>query len=274
MESKRVVLHLVSPSSGELIDLLARSVVGQLDHLDVERFVWNLVRSIERVNEVLAIVAETRGVVFHTLSHEENRQALEDGCRIIEVPCLFVLDPFVTTLAEHTGATVRFRASPRDRMDEEYFRRLDAMRFTLAHDDGIGGHDIENAEVVLVGVSRVTKTPTCMYLAHRGVRAANVPLVPGMPAIDALCRAKKPLIVGLTIQPDQLARIRARRLSMLKQKPNDAYADLDVIRGEILDARRLFARNGWPVIDVTNQSIEQTAAMIMELLKRRQRQSA
>lgn len=272
MESKHVVLHLVSPSSGELIDLLARSVLGQLENLNAERFVWNLVRSIERVNEVLAVIAETRGVVFHTLSEKTNRRALEEGCGVLDVPCLFVLEPFVSTLADHTGAVVRFRASPRDMMDEEYFRRLDAMRFTLAHDDGIGGHDIESAEVVLVGVSRVTKTPTCMYLAHRGVRAANVPLVPGMPVVDALSKTKKPLIVGLTMQPEYLVRIRAKRLTMLKQNPGDAYADLDVVRREVLDARRLFARNNWPVIDVTSQSIEQTSAMIMELLKVRQAQ--
>jgi hypothetical protein len=273
-------LHLVSPTSGELVDLLARISVAQLIGVSASRQLWTMVRSRPQIDEVLAAIGRKPGFVLHTLADTELSQALETGCRRLEVPCMAVLQPFIHALARHTGAEVRLRVSARDIMDDDYHRRLNAMRYTLAHDDGLGSHDLAGADVVLIGVSRATKTPTCMYLAHRGIKAANIPLVPGAPLPEELTakgagrgagKGKGPLIVGLTIDPARLATVRKERLEMLSQSRETAYGDVDAVTEEVVTARRLFVRQGWPVIDVTNRSIEQTAGLIMDMLKRHQR---
>ena len=267
--TKTIVFHLVSPSAGERLELLARTIAGQLENVTAERHLWKMVRDEDTVGRVLAGAAEKGGFVLHTIAEPAIRRLLEQGCQRLDVPCMFVLEPFVATVATHFGASIRYRASARDVMDDESSRRLDAMRFTLAHDDGLALQDIESADVVLLGVSRATKTPTCMYLAHRGVKAANVPLVPGVALPQVVIKAKKPLKVGLTIAPEHLVRVRQERLQMLKQNRATAYSDIEAVSEEVKNIRRMLARYGWPVIDVTHKSIEQTAAMIMELLKRR-----
>jgi hypothetical protein len=154
-------------------------------------------------------------------------------------------------------------------LDNEYFARIDAMSFALTHDDGQSPWGLDEADVVLVGVSRTSKTPTCLYLANRGIKAANVPYVPGVPLPPELIIAKHPLIVGLTNDPERLIQIRRNRLSMLHHDGSTDYTDLDAVRAEVREARRVFAEHHWQVIDVTRRSIEETAAAIMKLLARR-----
>jgi regulator of PEP synthase PpsR (kinase-PPPase family) len=154
-------------------------------------------------------------------------------------------------------------------LDAEYFNRIDAMTFALVHDDGQATWNLDEADIVLVGVSRTSKTPTCMYLANRGMKAANVPIVPGIALPDGLFRATRPLIVGLTNDPNRLVQIRRNRLRMLHQKEETDYIDLEVVKKEVATAQRYFLAHGWPVIDVTRRSIEETAAAIMALLDRR-----
>jgi regulator of PEP synthase PpsR (kinase-PPPase family) len=269
----RVVLHLVSPASGDLVEVMARTLVAQLADVAPVRHFWQMVRKRKDVEAVLAGVAEKGGFVLHTIIDGEMRQTLEDGCSSLDVPCMFVFEPFLGSIAAHFGAELRQDASPRIVMDEAYSRRIEAMRYTLGHDDGLGQQDLEIADVVLLGVSRVTKTPTCMYLAHRGIKAANVSLVAGVPLPDAVVNAEKPLKVGLTLAPRQLAEIRRKRFDMPTQNNGNAYSDIDAVAEEVREVRRMFARRGWPVIDVTSRSIDQTATMIMDLLQRR-RQAA
>ena len=152
--------------------------------------------------------------MLHTIIDKEIRHKLEDGCRKIDVPCMFVFEPFLGAITSHFNAELRQHASPRIVMDEAYSRRIEAMRYALGHDDGLGQQDLEQADIVLLGVSRVTKTPTCMYLAHRGIKAANVSLVAGAPLPDAVVNAKRPLKVGLTLAPRQLAEIRRNRFNV------------------------------------------------------------
>jgi regulator of PEP synthase PpsR (kinase-PPPase family) len=228
-----------------------------------------MVRRLGQVPEILAAVAEAPGYVLHSISHTDIREALEEGCGRLRVPCQFALEPLITRLSEHSGAAVQFHTSSGDAFDEDYYRRVEAMKYTLAHDDGIASDDLDGADVIVVGVSRATKTPTCMYLASRGIKAANVPLVPGSPLPDGLERAERPLVVGLTVDPARLALVRAARLKALREDASTDYADVDALRKEVLDARRLFVRLGWPIIDVTHRSIEQTASLIIEMLKTR-----
>ncbi len=266
---KRLVLHLVSHATGELIEMLARNAVIQLGGVEVERRLWKMVRRVDQLPEILSTIADTPGFVLHSISHSDVREALEGGCRLLHLPYQFSLEPLVGRLAEYSGAAVQSHNSLGDAFDEDYFRRVEAMKYTLAHDDGIGSDDIEGADVVVVGVSRATKTPTCLFLASRGIKAANVPLVPGTPPPVSLLRAKAPLVVGLTIDPARLAIVRAARLRTLNDEANTDYADLDCLRKEVLEARRLFVRYGWPTIDATRRSIEQTASMIIDLLRKR-----
>lgn len=249
--------------------MLARNAVAQLEGVVVDRRLWKMVRRMDQLPEILAAIGETRGFVIHSLATTDLREALENGCRRLQVPCFFALEPLVSALSEQFGAPVVFRSSARDIIDEDYYHRIEAMKYTLAHDDGIAVQDLNDADVVLVGVSRATKTPTCMYLASRGVKAANVPLVPGVPPPETLMRAKRPLIVGLTLDPVRLATVRTARLASLKEKRSTDYTDVDALRKEVQDARRLFARRGWPALDVTHRSIEQTASLIIEMLKKR-----
>jgi len=269
VSKKVIVLHLVSHASGELVEMLARNAVGQLTGLKVDRRMWKMVRHLGQVPEILAAVARSPGYVIHSINHTDVRQALEEGCSRLGVPCHFALEPLIGRLAEYSGARVQSSTSSRDPFDEDYYRRIEAMKFTLAHDDGIASDDLDSADVIVVGVSRATKTPTCMYLASRGIKAANVPLVPGIPPPAAVLRARSTLVVGLTIDPGHLSRVRSQRLLALHDDENISYADIEALRREVRDAQRLFIRCGWPIIDVTDGSIEHTAATIIELLKAR-----
>ena len=264
----KVVLHLVSPASGDLVEVMARTLVAQLADVTPVRHFWQMVRKPKDLEKVLAGVAEKRGFVLHTIIDVGLRQSLEDGCRGLDIPCMFVFEPFLGSIATHFGTELRQHASPRIVMDEAYARRVEAMSYTLGHDDGLGQQDLEIADVVLLGVSRVTKTPTCMYLAHRGIKAANVSLVAGVPLPDAVVNASKPLKVGLTLTPRKLAEIRRKRFDVPTTNSGSDYSDIDAVTQEVREVRRMFARKGWPVIDVTSRSIDQTATMIIDLLQR------
>jgi regulator of PEP synthase PpsR (kinase-PPPase family) len=268
-----MVLHLVSHASGELVELVARNAVAQLADARVDRNTWKFVRSLGQLPEILVAIAAKPGFVFHSLSAVDLRQSLEEGCSNLHLPCMFVLEPFVSRLAEHFTREVHFRASARDVIDEDYYRRVEAMKYALSHDDGVGSEALDDADVVLLGVSRATKTPTCMYLASCGVKAANVPLVPGVPLPENIQRLKGPLVVGLTVDPARLARVRKARLESFGQKGEGDYADFEAISQELREARRMIVRRGWSVIDVTSRSIEQTAGMILDLLAARRKRA-
>jgi [pyruvate, water dikinase]-phosphate phosphotransferase / [pyruvate, water dikinase] kinase len=263
------VMYLVSHASGELVEMLARNAVTQLDGVEVKRRLWKMIRRPDQIPEILSVVASSPGYVLHSITHRDVREALETGCRLLAIPCQFALEPLIGQLAEFTGAEIQSHNSSGDAFDEDYYRRVEAMKYTLAHDDGIGSDDLDGADVIVVGVSRTTKTPTCMYLASRGIKAANVALVPGSPPPSGLLRAREPLIVGLTINPARLAVVRAARLRKLNDEENAGYADAECLRQEVLEARRLFTRCGWPVIDTSQRAIEQTAAMIIDMLRKR-----
>lgn len=265
--ARAIILHLVSHASGELVEMIARNSIAQLEGVSVERHLWKMVRNLGRVPEILAEIAKRPGIVFHSIADADIRSSLETGCHQLALPCQFVLEPFVSQISEFFGATIHFRTAVRDSIDEDYYRRVEAMKFTLAHDDGVGCDHLEDADVILMGVSRATKTPTCMYLASRGIKAANVPLVPGVPLPEGVIAAKSPLKVGLTISPALLSSIRQSRLLRLNEEATTDYSEPDSVAQEVLQARRLCLRHGWRVLDVTNRSIEQTAATIIALLQ-------
>ncbi|MFO1205340.1 MAG: pyruvate, water dikinase regulatory protein [Burkholderiales bacterium] len=268
--SKPIVLHLVSHASGELVEMLARNAVAQLEDVTVERKLWKMVRRLGQIPEILGAIAGSRGYVIHSISHTDVREALEGGCYQMRVPCQFALEPLIGQLAKHFDVSVHTSTSSADEFDDDYYRRVEAMKYALTHDDGVDSHHLDDADVIVVGVSRSTKTPTCMYLASRGIKAANVPLVPGLPAPDGLLNAKGPLVVGLTVSPNRLATVRTARMKELKLlQHNSDYVDVDALKREVTEARRLCAQRGWPVVDTTYSSIENTAERIIDMLRAR-----
>ena len=268
-DMKTFHVHLVSDSTGETVGTVARASLVQFDDIQATEHIWRLVRTEVQMQEVIAGVQRNPGFVLFTLVSKELRRSLESGCRRLQVPCVSVLDPIVAALAGYLGAEIHARPGRQHVMDAEYFGRIDAMDFVLNHDDGQATVDLDEADVVLVGVSRTSKTPTSIYLANRGIKTANVPLVPGCAVPPEVLAVKRPLIVGLTKDPRQLVQIRKQRLKLLKQEDNTDYVDIEMVSQEIKEALRLFAKHAWPVIDVTRRSIEETAATIMELYNRR-----
>jgi regulator of PEP synthase PpsR (kinase-PPPase family) len=259
-------IHLVSDSTGETLNAMARAVCARFtDILPIEH-IYALVRSTRQLDRALEEIAGAPGVVMHTIIDPTLRTALEEGCRRLEMPCIAALDPVVSAMSRYLGARISTRVGAQHALNNDYFDRIEALDYAIAHDDGQGGQDLTQADVILVGVSRTSKTPTCIYLAHRGVRAANVPLVPGRPPPEELFTLKNTLIVGLMTTPERLIQIRRNRLLSLKESRESDYVETDAVRAEIIAARRLFEKQGWPIIDVTRRSVEETAAAIINLL--------
>ena len=259
-------IHLVSDSTGETLNAMARAVCARFDNVLPIEHIYALVRSPRQLERALGDIEEAPGIVLHTIVDDKLRADLEEGCRRLDQPCIPALDPLVSALSRYLGASTTTRVGAHLRLDTDYFNRMDALNYAIGHDDGQGGQDLDQADVVLVGVSRTSKTPTSIYLAHRGVRAANVPLVPGRPIPEKLLQLKKALVVGLIISPDRLLQIRRNRLLSLKENRESTYIDGDAVRDEIIQARRLYERHGWPVIDVSRRSVEETAAAILNLM--------
>lgn len=261
-------LHLVSDATGETINSVARACLVQFEGVEPVEHVWALIRTPGQIEKVLAAIGANPGPVLFTMVNEQLRVLLQDGCRRLQIPCIPVLDPVIAALSSYLGLKSRGLPGRQHELDAEYFMRIDAMSFALSHDDGQFSHDYDNADVVLVGVSRTSKTPTCIYLANRGIKAANVPIVPGWSLPAELLVARRPLVVGLTKDPTQLVHIRRNRLHMLSHAEQTDYVDPEVVKKEVAMARRLCGEHGWPVIDVTRRSIEETAASIIQMLVR------
>ena len=262
-------IHLVSDSTGETLNALARAVCARFENVLPIEHIYALVRSKRQLERALSDIEDAPGVVIHTIVDDKLREALEEGCRRLDMPCIPALDPLVSAMSRYLGYATTTRVGAHLRLDTDYFNRMDALNYAIGHDDGQGGQDLEQADVILVGVSRTSKTPTCIYLAHRGVRAGNVPLVPGRPPPEKLFNLQKALIVGLLISPDRLIQIRRNRLLSLNEHRESTYIDQDSVRDEVINARRLYERHGWPTIDVTRRSVEETAAAVINLLSTR-----
>jgi regulator of PEP synthase PpsR (kinase-PPPase family) len=261
-------IHLVSDATGETLNSMTRACLAQFEGVGVSEHSWTLIRTTGQMQKVLQGIRQNPGLVLYTIVDDKLRNLLVTNCRDAGVTLVPVLDPVMTALAAHFGQTAKGLSGRQHAMDQDYFDRIEAMDYALAHDDGQSARNYEDADVILVGVSRSSKTPTCVYLANRGIKAANVPIVPGCPLPGELFAIKRPLVVGLTKDPSQLVQIRKNRLQMIARDEADSdYVDLNAVRDEVVQARRLCSENNWPVLDVTRRSIEETAATIMQLLQ-------
>jgi hypothetical protein len=267
-EKKRRHLYLISDSTGETVRSIAKACAVQFENIEVVEHVWPMVRSRRALDIALEDIERHPGIVFYTLLNPDLVAAIEDACRVKKVPCISVMEPFITAMAKFFGEEVRGLPGRQHALDAEYFARIEAINFVMAHDDGQKNEQLHQAEVILVGVSRTSKTPTCIYLANRGVKAANVPIVPHIPLPESLFRTKS-LVVGLTEDPARLVEIRRNRMRLQDGGRESSYTSLENVKEEVAESRRLFAKHGWPVIDVTRRSIEETAAAVLQLMQQR-----
>jgi regulator of PEP synthase PpsR (kinase-PPPase family) len=274
MTTLRMNLHLVSDATGETLNSISRATVSQFEHVSIIYHRWSLIRTRFQLHRVLEGIETEPGPVLSTVIDKALRADLETTCQRLGVAVVNVLDPVMTLLQEQIGEQAIARPGRQYVLDADYFRRIDAMHYVLAHDDGQAQAGIAEADVVLVGVSRSSKTPTSFYLANRGVKAANVPLVPGLPDPPGLEDPVCP-VVGLTLDPAALIEIRRHRLRLIAtggsagalRQDSSEYVDTEAVKAELLWARRICARRGWPVVDVTRRSIEETAATVLQLME-------
>lgn len=260
-------LHLVSDATGETLIAVSRAAAAQYQGISAIEHVYPLVRSSAQLDRVLNELEASPGIVLYTLVEPELAKRLEDACRDYGCPCLSVLDPVLMLFQSYLGTASTQRPGAQHVLNGEYFKRIDALNYTMIHDDGQLPHDLDSADVVLVGISRTSKTPTSIYLANRGIKTANIPLVPNIPPPPQLETARKPLIVGLVATPERIVQIRQNRLLTLNAPEDSPYVDKAAVTEEVAFSRKLCARNNWPVIDVTRRSIEETAAAILELYR-------
>lgn len=268
-ESKVFHVHLVSDATGETINNIARACLVQFEGVRVEEHFWSLIRSRLQLDLVFEGLRQWPGLVLYTFVDENMRKSLNDFCHVHALPSLSVLEPVLSSMAMYFGTAYDQNPGRQHVLDADYFARIDAMDFAMSLDDGNKKDKLEEADVVILGVSRTSKTPTCIYLSHRGIRAANVPIVPGIDIDLDFKSLKNPLIVGLTKDPDSLVETRLTRIRQMQDEEKTNYTDPDEVRSEVLQARRLYAKLGCPVIDVTRRSIEETAAEIITLLNKR-----
>jgi hypothetical protein len=265
----RLHLHLVSDSTGETLEMVAKAALAQFDSVETVKHFWPMARSEGHVERIMADIARNPGLVLYTLVNEDVRRVLESRCRAFGLPMVAALDPVVHALSQLLGQTAKARPGGQHLLDAAYFARVEAIQYTIAHDDGVGAEDWEQADIVLAGVSRSSKTPTSIYLANRGYKTANIPIVVESPPPPSLFALRNPLIVGLVTNPERLIQIRRNRLLSLNQQPDTDYVDQDAVNREVAFARRMFADNAWPVIDMTRRSIEEAAAAIINLYNER-----
>ena len=263
-------IYLVSDSTGDTVDHVAKACLVQFGEFEAIEHIWTMVRSAEQVKRITRALKAKPGFVLYTIVNRNNRVLLQEGCRALHIPCISVIDPIVDALSSYLGAESIGRPGGQHVLDADYFSRIAAMQFALSHDDGQSVQNIEEADIVLLGVSRTSKTPTSIYLANRGIKTANIPIVPGCPLPETLFNLKMPLVIGLTKDARRLVEIRRQRLKLLDHDDNSEYVDFEAVSKEITEARKLFTKHNWPVINVSRKSIEETAATVLQLYYKRQ----
>lgn len=261
-------VHLISDSTGGTLSSVVKACLSQFEGIETEQHFWPLVRTQKQLQKVLESVSHNPGLVLYTLVDDALIQTLEKYCQASGFPALSVLQPVLQLMTSTFHKQSMAKPGMQHKLNAEYFARMDAVDYALHHDDGQkNDQDLSEADVIMVGVSRTSKTPTCVYLAGRGVKAANVPYVPGIPFSERVLNLRKPLFVALTAAPERLIEIRRNRLKHLGQHRDTDYLDPEKVQDEIKEARRFYTQHGWPVIDVTRRSVEETAAEILTLLE-------
>jgi hypothetical protein len=262
-------LHLVSDSTGETLTTIAKAAAVQYRQVRPIEHVYPLIRNARQLSRVLQEIEQAPGIVLYTLINKELAEQIEQACKTMKVPAVQVLAPIMKVFEAYLGTAQTPIVAGQHVVDADYFKRIDALNFSMAHDDGKLPDNLDDADIIILGVSRTSKTPTSIYLAQRGFKTANVPLVPGIDPPAQLASRHSAFVVGLIASPERIAEIRRHRVSMMTRHDIETYVDRQQIAEEINRSKQLFVRNGWPMIDVTRRSVEETAAQIIKLLQDR-----
>lgn len=264
---KFINLHLISDSTGETLGSVARAVLSQFEGVESNDFIWPLVRTKAQLEKVVDSINKNPGIVLYTILEDDLTELLKKHCYELNVPCIPVLSRIIAEFSNYLGMNISHTIGRQHLLDEEYFSRVEAISYSMTHDDGQAHWDLYDADIIIVGVSRTSKSPTSIYLSCRGYKTANIPFVSMATIPDSIYELKKPLIVGLLINPEKLVQIRQTRLTLLGQESGTDYVDIEAIKNEIAESRKLFAKLDCPTIDVTKRSVEETAARIIQLLQ-------
>jgi regulator of PEP synthase PpsR (kinase-PPPase family) len=267
MSKKIINLHLISDSTGETLSSVARAALSQFEGVDSNDFIWPLVRTKAQIDKVLDAISNNPGIILYTILHDDLVEDLRKKCFELKIPCIPVLSHIIAEFSNYLNMNISQTVGRQHLLDNEYFSRVEAISYTMTHDDGQSTWDLYDADIILVGVSRTSKSPTSVYLSCRGYKTANIPFVSIETIPQNLYDLKKPLIVGLTINPEKLIQIRQSRLSSLGEDNATDYIDIDAVKNELNESRKLFAKLACPIIDVTKRSVEETAAKIIHLLQ-------
>ncbi|MBL4692375.1 MAG: kinase/pyrophosphorylase [Magnetovibrio sp.] len=264
-----IVLHKISDATGHTLDIVSRACMAQFADVNVTEKRWTMVHSHDLVAKVLEGIKKAPGFVIFTVVDDELSEQLILGCKKLKVPCIDLLNPVLSQMGNYLGLVRDSRPGSQHVMDGDYYAKIDALHYVLAHDEGQSLGDIDDADIVLVGVSRTTKTPTSIFLANRGFKTANVPYVPGMELPQEVLTAKRPLIIGVTKDPQRLVHIRLQRIELQGLLEETDYTDIEAVTAEIIEAREVCERQEWPILDVTKKSVEETADTIIQMLNTR-----
>ncbi|MTI18478.1 kinase/pyrophosphorylase [Rhodobacteraceae bacterium RKSG542] len=261
-------LHMISDSTGETLMTVARAASAQYANIEPIEHVYPLIRQERQLERVLQEVESAPGIVLYTLVEQDLAKLLKKRCKELGVPCVGILQPVYDIFHSYLNVSETWRVGGQHVLDDEYFERMEALNFTMMHDDGQMMENLEEADVVLLGISRTSKTPTCIYLANRGIKAANVPIVPEIKLPRGLFKLRKPLVICLVASADRIRDIRQNRVLETMGKTNEVYVDRKSISQEIRACKAMAKENHWPLLDVTRKSIEESSAEIISLLKK------
>lgn len=266
---KQFHFHLVSDSTGETVSSVSRAALAQFEDVDADEHIWSLVRTKAQMERVITGIQNQQGMVLYTIVDKRLRDHLKAECLKLNIPCIPAIAGIVKEMATYLEVKTSNLPGRQHELNDEYFGRVEAINYALAHDDGQAHWELDDADIVLVGPSRTSKSPTCIYLAYRGYKAANIPYVKDCPLPPELEGLTRPLIVGLTIDLERLLQIRRTRLLSLKQEEQTNYIDVEEVKKEIAESRRFYMKHRWPIIDVTRRSVEETSAQIIQLHQKR-----
>ena len=264
--NKKINIHLISDSTGETLGAISRAVISQFRGVESNEFMWSLVRTKKKMKEVIEKIKEQRGIVLYTILSQELLDLLLEECKKHQIATIPALDEIIEKFSKYIGQEIINKPVRQHILDQDYFKRIEAINYTISHDDGQKIEGIEEADVIIIGPSRTSKSPTCIYLSHRGLKAANIPYISGVLLPEKITQIKNSLVIGLTINSEALIQIRKNRIKILGQNisSGNEYLDYESVDKEVKEARKYYLQNNWPIIDVSKKSIEETAAAIIE----------
>ena len=264
-QRKEINIHLVSDSTGETIENTVSATISQFPDVIRKEFFWPMTRTEDQIKDITENLKKNPGLVVFSIVDDNNRALLENNCKKMNIPYISPLDGLFSTFKKILALSETKITGVQHKLDENYFKRVDAFEFAMQHDDGQRVSSMSEADIILVGVSRTSKTPTSIYLANKGLKVANIPLVANTRLPEELFGFKKPIIIGLIKDPRSLMQVRQTRLKMMGESKQTSYDDINHIKFEISQARLIFTKYAWPSIDVSRRSVEETSASVIKI---------